>query len=264
MKRIRIAIGLLYLFAVIQPPVYAWGPMGHALTGELAEPFLTTTAKEKIKRLLGNESIAYATTYLDRMRGNKSEFWQKTASPWHYVTVPDGQLYSQNQHAPSRGDAYTALNHYAGVLAKSNNPKQQKLALYFILHLVGDIHQPLHAGNGKDRGGNNFQVYFQHKRTNLHRLWDSQMLSQHKQKHWHNKLSAQLNQLPLAQIQTWQDSSSIEWINESAKIRQQIYPTAERQNIDSKYVSDALKTTELRLMQAAVRLAHLLNTLLAH
>lgn len=263
MKPLKQSILLVILFATYVKAANAWGPMGHELIGELAEPMLKPASKHKIKQLLGDESISHATTYLDRMRSQKDTFWQKTASPWHYVTVPSSQNYQQHKHAPKKGDAYTALMHYSKQLGQSNNPEQQKLALYFVLHLVGDLHQPLHAGNGEDRGGNDFDVYFQKKRTNMHRLWDSQMLATQKQSYWLKTLSAKISALPSNSKQQWNNSTTIDWINESVTIRQNIYPTKEKIHINQSYLQSSLAITEQRIMQAAVRLAHQLNILLA-
>ncbi|WP_185976574.1 S1/P1 nuclease [Catenovulum sediminis] len=82
-------------------PLWAWGPVGHKLTGDLAQPLLTVKAQHAVKNLLGNETLAEATLYLDKMRSDKRLFWQKTASPWHYVTLPKGQTYSPDK-APEK------------------------------------------------------------------------------------------------------------------------------------------------------------------
>ena len=263
MKTIKLKFVWVFVLTAYVKVANAWGPMGHELIGELAEPLLKPATKSKIEQLLGDESLAHATTYLDRMRGNKDLFWRKTASPWHYVTVPDNESYQVSKHAPTKGDAYTALIRYSKQLAQSNDIAEQKLALYFVLHLVGDIHQPFHAGNGKDRGGNDFTVYYNKKRTNMHRLWDSQMLSSQKHSYWLHKLSTKVSALPPHTKQVWQSTSVSDWINESVALRQTLYPAAEKQPIESRYVESSLTITEQRLIQAAVRLAHQLNILLA-
>ena len=86
----------------------AWGQIGHRITGAIAEEYLSENAKAAIQRLLPYESLAEASTYADEMRSNPSAFWQKTASPYHYVTVPNGKTYS-DVGAPKHGDAVTAL-----------------------------------------------------------------------------------------------------------------------------------------------------------
>ena len=84
----------------------AWGQTGHRVTGEIAEAYLSPQAAEAVANLLGSEDLAEASTWADEMRSNPSEFWQKTASPWHYVNVQLGEAYKT---APPEGDAVSAL-----------------------------------------------------------------------------------------------------------------------------------------------------------
>ncbi len=95
----NILLGLMLMLQM--SPLWAWGPVGHKLTGDLAQPLLTVKAQHAVKNLLGNETLAEATLYLDKMRSDKRLFWQKTASPWHYVTLPKGQTYSPDK-APEK------------------------------------------------------------------------------------------------------------------------------------------------------------------
>ena len=112
------------------------------------------------------------------MRSDPSDFWQKTASPWHYVTVPNGTDYDDSD-APPEGDAMTALARFTETLRDPKASQDDKrLALRFIVHINGDLHQPLHAGNGTDRGGKDFKVTWFGKSTNLHSVWDSGLIEQ--------------------------------------------------------------------------------------
>jgi hypothetical protein len=90
--------------------------------------------------------------------------------------VPKGKHYHE-VGAPEQGDSVTALAQFkATLLDKDASLEQKQLALRFIVHIIGDLHQPLHAGNGTDRGGNDVKVRFFWEDSNLHRVWDSQML----------------------------------------------------------------------------------------
>jgi hypothetical protein len=144
---------LVVLSCLMAGPAFAWGQNGHRVTGALAEPLLSRKAKAQITAILGNESLAEASTWADEMRSSPEEFWQKTASPWHYVTVPEGKTYVE-VGAPPEGDAYTALKQFAVTL---KDPKatlaEKQLALRFSIHIIGDLHQPLHVGTRGDRGG---------------------------------------------------------------------------------------------------------------
>ncbi|HEY6868744.1 MAG TPA: S1/P1 nuclease [Novosphingobium sp.] len=97
----------------------AWGAIGHRATGAIAQDDLSGVARAHIKQILGNETLAEASTWPDEQRSNPAEFWQKAASPWHYVTVPAGSTYTANMALPE-GDAVTALSRFAAALRNPN------------------------------------------------------------------------------------------------------------------------------------------------
>jgi hypothetical protein len=159
-------------------PAMAWGPTGHRVGGKLAEPYLTPATRENIRAILGSESLAQASTWADEMRSNPDPYWQKTAPPLHYVTVPPGTTYSE-VGAPTKGDAVTALAGFRRTLLDPKaNLAEKQLALRFTIHIIGDLHQPLHTGNGEDRGGSRVKVRLMGKSTTLHAAWDSGMIKQ--------------------------------------------------------------------------------------
>ena len=122
----------------------AFGQTGHRVTGQIAEQYLTDKARAEIKKILGNETLAEISTYFDVQRANQSEFWQKTANPWHYMTVPDGETYHDGM-APEEGDAITAIRMYTKQLKDPKSSMEHKaLALKFLVHTIADLHQPLH------------------------------------------------------------------------------------------------------------------------
>ena len=113
---------LLLASSVLSLPAFGWGQTGHRVTGAIAERHLSVEAKQQIAALLPLESLAEASTYPDDMKSNPSEFWQKTASPWHYVTVPEGKHYHEVE-APEEGDAVTALKQFRATLKDSKASK---------------------------------------------------------------------------------------------------------------------------------------------
>lgn len=242
--------------------VFAWGQTGHRVTGAIASFYLSPVAKAEIAKLLPEESLAEVSTYADEMRSHPSEFWQKTASPWHYVTVPKNKAYD-DVGAPARGDALTALAKFKrDLLSDDTSFEQKQLALKFIVHLVGDLHQPLHAGDGTDRGGNDLKVLFFWEGSNLHRVWDSglidrQQLSYTEWTHWlQRKISDE-------DIARWNSVRPEDWVAESAAIRDTIYPdpstNGEMVSINWEYQYQHISTVKRRLQMAGVRLALYLN-----
>ena len=117
--------------------------MGHEIAAQLSAPYLTPRCQEQLKELLGNESLASASTWADRMRSDPSTFWQKEAGPYHYVTVPKGQRYEEIG-PPPQGDAATALRQFEDDLRSPSVSRERKqLALRFAMHIIQDLQQPI-------------------------------------------------------------------------------------------------------------------------
>ena len=247
---------ILLWLVLLSVNLMAFGQTGHRVTGAIAERYLTDKARNEIRRILGNYSLAEISTYFDEQRSNPSEFWQKTANPWHYMTIPDGETYHDGM-APEEGDAITAIRMYTKQLKDPKSSKEHKaLALKFLVHTIADLHQPLHVGNGKDRGGNDIKVEFYWERSNLHRVWDSGMidrlqLSYSELTEW---LDAKITPKQLVQ---WNSTDPLVWAKESQNIRMSIYPEGDKLNWHYQY--ENIDTVKLRLSQAGVRIAYYLN-----
>ena len=148
------ALSLAAASLALSAPAQAWGPTGHRVTSEIAEANISGRTRAEIRRILGHESLAEAGTWSDEQRSNPLDFWQQEAGPYHYVTLPEGRSIEQLEHPPE-GDAATALERFSAVLRDPGASQEDKaLALRFIVHIVSDLHMPLHVGNGSDRGGN--------------------------------------------------------------------------------------------------------------
>jgi hypothetical protein len=239
--------------------VYAWGPQGHRITTRLAEPYLSEPTKLAIREILGNEDLARASTWVDIMRSHPSPYWQDRAGAYHYVTVPPGRLYA-DVGAPTWGDAMTALTGFRRTLEDPDSSMADKqIALRFSIHIVQDLHQPLHVGNGKDRGGNQFELRFLGKSTNLHRVWDSGLFKSvgRGESEWVRYLRRRLTP---QQTANWTQTDPHTWIAESATLRDQIYPDAH--DVGQAYIAQHLPAMETKLCQAAIRTAAYLNELL--
>jgi hypothetical protein len=257
-------------FALIPSPVLAWGKTGHRTVAAIADTQLSGLARAHIRELLGVESLDEAATWPDEMRSDPALFWQKTAMPWHYVTL-NGILYD---HAPPEGDALEALARFTATLKDPNASLADKqLALRFIVHLVGDLHQPLHVGKCCDRGGNDVKVSWFGKPTNLHAVWDSQLVDEEQLSF--TELAAKLERhISNRDLIGWWDINPRDWISESAQYREQIYagvppakkPAGKRDeqalpDLSYSFVYRFTPLMERRLQQAGVRLAAYLNAI---
>ena len=227
------------------------------------------------REILGpGESLDEAANWPDEMRSGPGVFWQKTATPWHYVTL-NGITYD---HAPPEGDALEALAHFRSVLKDpAASLEDRQLALRFIVHLVGDLHQPLHVGKCCDRGGNDVKVTWFGKPTNLHAVWDSALVDEEQLSF--TELAAKLERhISDQDVIKWWDINPRDWISESAQYRDTLYPTAadasrelkgkkskghQCLNLSYSYVYRFTPLMEQRLSQAGVRLAAYLNDIYA-
>ena len=256
-------------------PALAWGKTGHRVVAAIADTQLSGLARAHVREILGGaESLDEAANWPDEMRSAPGAFWQKTATPWHYVTL-NGITYD---HAPPEGDALQALNHFRAVL---QDPKasiaDKQTALRFVVHIVGDLHQPLHAGKCCDKGGNDVKVIFFGKPTNLHAVWDSALPDDEQLSF--TELAAKLERhITNQDVLDWWDINPRDWISESAEIRDTVYPTAADMpkppkgkkpkkgavpDLSYNYVYRFTPLMERRLQQGGVRLAAYLNEIFA-
>ena len=248
-----------FLFAIpllLPSPAYAWGPIGHRITGAIADENLSGVARANVRVLLGFEDLAEAATWPDDMKSDPAEYWQKKAGPWHYVTVRQGEDY-QSSDAPPEGDAISALSRFTTTL---RNPKasveNKRIALRFIVHIIGDLHQPLHAGGGNDRGGNDLKVTWFGRSTNLHSVWDSAMIEQRSLSYSEYARWLSRRIMP-EQLIDWSDPAPSVWVHESIALRKTIYPTDP--NISWDYAYQHRAEMDDRLKRGGIRIAAYLN-----
>ncbi|RUO55336.1 S1/P1 nuclease [Pseudidiomarina homiensis] len=258
------AFALASAASLVATPAHAWGKTGHRITGKIATHYLTDDARAAIADLLGPESLAEASTYADEMRSNPDKFWQETANPFHYVTLQQPHDYHADD-CPPEGDAFSALEDFTATLTSDSASRQEKqLALRFIVHIIGDLHQPLHVGSAalNDRGGNDVKVVFFGEQSNLHRVWDSglvdhQQLSYSEFSHWLQR------RITAEQANTWATPDPYTWIRESSKLRDEVYPQTDEPYLGWDYVYNYTPIMKQRLQQGGVRIAAYLNDVFA-
>lgn len=260
--------------ALLPSPAFAWGKTGHRVIAAIADTQLSGLARAHVEEILGyGESLDEAANWPDEMRSAPGEFWRKTATPWHYVTL-NGIVYD---HAPPEGDALEALSHFRAVLRDPNSNREDKqTALRFVVHLVGDLHQPLHVGKCCDKGGNDVKVTWFGKPTNLHAVWDSSLVDDEQLSF--TELAAKLERhITSDDVIKWWDSDPRDWIGESAGIRDTLYPPPVKPKkgfrlgkrkpqlpaLSYDYVYKFHPVMERRLSQGGIRLAAYLNALYA-
>jgi hypothetical protein len=256
----KLSIFAATIGACLSPaPALAWGKTGHRASAAIGDTHLSGLARAHVREIMGVETLAEAANWPDEMRSNQDPFWQKTSSPWHYVTV-GGIEYDR---APPEGDALGALAFFRRlVLDPKTSPAHRQLALRFIVHIVGDLHQPLHNGRPGDRGGNEIKVKWFGRDTNLHAVWDTTLIEE--TGYSFTELTERLNRhTSSADVIAWWSSNPRFWIAESVQIRERIYPKQDESELGYKYIYEHTPTVELRLKQAGVRIAAYLNEMFA-
>lgn len=250
MKKIVLITTLLTLSAVCAS---AWGVTGHRATGWIADKYLNKNAKKQLQRILNGQSLAMASTWMDEIRSDSA--YDYTAD-WHWVTIHDGQTYEQSEKNP-KGDVIEAIERIvASLKSKKLSAKQETEAVKMLIHLIGDIHQPLHVGGGNDRGGNDVKIMWFRTDSNLHRVWDSDMIDDTKLSY--TELAASLDNPTSQQLLGWQQSTVREWATESMSYRKQVY-TYGQGKLGYQYGYYNFHIVRLRLLQAGIRIAEVLN-----
>ena len=241
-------------FTTISSTPVFWGQIGHRTIGHIADSMLTKKAQKQVKRVLGHETLAEVSTWMDEIRSDRSYFYANT---WHYCTIPDGMTYEE---APTQkgGDVVWALEKIIKELKVGNlPPEKEAMNLKFLVHLVGDIHQPLHVGNGKDRGGNSVRVKWFNDRTNLHSVWDTKMIDG--KQFSYTEFANWINHPSDAEVKSWQAASVRDWAMESMSYRDQVYELPVDSTLRYGYSFKNFDIVKQRVLQAGVRLAGVIN-----
>ena len=262
-KRQILSLCTLFVTAVI---LISWGVTGHRTIGRIAANHLSPQASAAVRELLGNETLAEASTWADEVR-NQPDY--KHTGPWHYINLPLGltePAFEQAVKGMTQENVYSALLQQEQVLGSTSSSKEQKIeALKFIVHFIGDLHQPMHVSREEDKGGNTIQVNYAGVGTNLHALWDSKLLD-------HlglddQQLAQKVDQVSAAQVAAWQSDPLIKWIWESYEISSKLYAEIDAMNgrsIDDGYYQAHIQIVQQRIEMAGVRLAGVLNRIFAN
>ncbi len=252
------------LLLLVAGSAQAWGPLGHRLVARLAEPQLTPSARAQTQRLLATErlrSLADVANWADELRERDPALGRRS-SKWHYVNIGEHDCrYAATRDCPNGDCVVEAIGAQAAILADRTRPDAERLqALKFVVHFVGDVHQPLHAGYARDRGGNTFQVHYRGKGSNLHSLWDGTLLNSRGlgETSYLWRLRAAKSTRP-ASAGPYTPLAAAAWAEQSCAIVRApgFYPPSAR--IGEDYITRHRLTAERQLQLAGARLAALLN-----
>lgn len=249
---------LLFICSSFGPSDVKWNATGHRVVGEIADNYLKSGTKRKIKKLLNGKSLAFASTFADEIKSDKryNKFYT-----WHYINMPLDSNYKDSKKNPD-GDLVSAIEHCKKIIIDKNSTKEDKaFYLKLLIHFIGDLHQPMHIGKAEDRGGNDVKLQWFFKDTNLHRVWDSEMINGYNM--GYIELAENEDVLTKAQVKAIQKGSIIDWVDETHILSNKVYASVKQgENLRYRYSYDYFETVRSQLQKGGIRLAKILNDLL--
>lgn len=227
---------------------YPWGSDGHKMMARIAEDNLNSSVKDSLTYYLGAGDFADCSVWMDEIKRDSTYDFMFT---WHYINIPDGQEYKPT-------DKPNIVNQLEAVIDRLKHrekyTKDQIAAdIKILVHLMGDLHQPLHAGYAVDRGGNDIKVSFLGEESNLHKVWDVDIIEDQK--------------MNLDSCYKWQanyllkeeKTDIVKWMQESRSNLKLAYDAVNDNQIDKAYILKFKPLIEQRLMQSGLRLSNILN-----
>lgn len=237
----------------------AWGQKGHDVVAYIAEKHLSKRTLKRVTEVLDGNSLVYVANWMDNASHTDEYAYTKT---WHYVNVdPDEGSYNNSTKATS-GDVVTAINGIVDRIKSGTlTAEQERAELMMLIHLVGDMHCPMHAGMKSDRGGNGTKVKYFGKQRNLHSVWDSEIVeSAHR---WsYSEWQQQVDRASRKEQKAIAQGRPNDWIEETVLLARDIYATSSTgENLSYDYVAHYAPIVEQQLLKGGIRLAKILEEL---
>ena len=232
-----------------------WGKNGHRATGQIAEEYLTKRAKKKINKILKGQSLAFVSTFADEIKSDKQ---YNAYYSWHYINMDLDETYATAEKNP-KGDLVTGINSCIAVLKNENSSvEDMEFHLKMLVHLIGDLHQPMHIGRREDKGGNTVKVEWFGRDTNLHSVWDESLIND-----WgmsYLELANNAKELSKKQVESIEKGSLTDWVDEVHGLTVEVYKSVvEGENLRYRYSYNHFGTVRAQLQKGGIRLAKVLN-----
>ena len=272
MKRI-LTLALATFIMLESVSLYAWGPMGHDVVAAIAEQNLNRKTKRKISKLLNGHSIVFYSSWMDNIQN--SPYWEdgyNQTKTWHYANVDKGHTY-QTMTKNENGDVVNKLEMLTDAMINRYDELTDSMKvdyLKMIVHMVGDLHCPMHAGRLSDRGGNDTKVKWFGQPTSLHSVWDSRMIDSARK--WnYTEWVDQLDRHNRKYRKNVAAGDYEHWFTTTVTNAARIYdyvenisqnlPEEELPNLSYQFVYDFSPMLEEQLLLGGYRLAYVLNTI---
>lgn len=262
----RGSVALSLLLACVVAPAFGFGEKGHRIHGELTWKLLDKQTRDKLGSILKDETLADIGNWADQIRDDRPE-----TRSWHFVNLPkDATNYDAARDCHAEGCVVGKLEEYEKVFADPKQTAEARLeALRWLVHLTADLHQPLHVALLEDKGGNDLQVTFFGRNTNLHRVWDTDMIERFDQdsRTYAEDLFRDIRPEDVAE---WQKGTPADWATESWKLANSVaYVDVRGKRIENgdklgrAYWMSRSDVLDTQLKKAAARLALILKRSLA-
>ncbi|MEC5395444.1 S1/P1 nuclease [Bergeyella sp. RCAD1439] len=254
--RLAFVVFMAYSF-----PLWAWGTTGHRVIAEVAENHLNGRAKKELRKLIGSQKLAYWANWPDFIRSDTTGVWKSTEA-WHYVNIPpqsDRAVFEQMLQSQKGPNLYTEIKRLSSKLKNRQTPSAERaIALRFLVHLMGDLAQPMHIGRQEDLGGNKIKLSFFGEPTNLHALWDSRLVDH--SRYSYSEYARVLDVKNRRERRAIMAGSLEDWFYEYHQVTNTIYAyTGAEKNYAYDYVYRFNDVLERQLYYGGLRLAKVLN-----
>ena len=255
---------LLPLLLAISAPAQAWGPQGHEIAARIAADNLTPSARMRISQILGGDALSLMvldSNWADEVRNDRPQ-----TTGWHYVNIEiSARGYDRRRDCPRDNCVVRQIERDIGLLRDPRAPRAARLeAFRFLIHFVADLHQPLHAADRHDKGGNSVTVIEGRRRSNLHRVWDQEVVAALGADTMRVAADIESGVSPAAKTAIMKGVPA-DWANESFQLAsREIYgrlPANGSIRLPRDYAQQEKAAVRQQLLRAGLRLAGILNTI---
>ncbi len=261
MNKITARFFLVISLLGIALTAYCWGVTGHPVVAEITDNHLSKKAKKELKDLIGRETLAEWANWPDFIKSDTTHTWDM-ASKWHYVNIPGNLSHDDFMKALKdlKGEnLYTQIQEMMKELKDhSLSNEKRQVALRFLIHFIGDLHQPLHVGREEDQGGNKINVTWFEKPTNLHSVWDNLLVEE--QQYSYTEYAKILDIASEDEENSITGSSLEDWFYESYELANKVYANVPANGkLSYRYNYIFKDDLDKQLLKGGLRLAKLLN-----
>lgn len=229
----------------------AWGDKGHEIIAQIARSHLPHHVIDSVQFYLRETSFEKAALWMDEIKKDRA---YDSLKPKHYINIDRDKTYVKKNEPNIINELELVIDQLLNKKLKSRI--EIKTAIMILFHLVGDLHQPLHVGYGRDKGGNSVHLFYNNRKTNLHKVWDMDIIENEKIDL--NTCLSLSNQYSKAEKKVIQKINILDWMNESRNFLRDVY-SYKSEDLDSSYIHKNSALIKNQLAKAGLRLGSVLS-----